>query len=111
MRHRLTETVTIQQDVETVSAATNAATHAWVPYAKRSAEILTGTAREVFRAQQLRPETTHVVRLIYDNLTADINERMRLIWGTRTLGLLSVEDEDKNARRGRFVILQCAEQK
>lgn len=85
-RHR----VTIQTLTESYDSGETTST--WADTAERWAWIQEGEAREVWRAQQVDSQITHIVWLrYYDGLNSKDN---RLEFGTRTLNIASVSQPD-----------------
>ncbi len=101
LRHR----VTIQQRT-LVQDAAGAATYTWATFATVWAEVRTpaGMERLAPEVDQVRASLTHTVRIRSGSGT--ISPAMRVVWGSRTLEVISVTDPDN---RGESQVLLCNE--
>ena len=87
MRHR----ITIQKPTRT-SDNYGGASVVWSTHVNTWAAIETKTQAEPVFAQQIRPETTHIVRCRY---FAGITEAMRISFGSRVFKIVAVHVMDE----------------
>ena len=100
---KLKHLITIQQNTPTVSAD-GGLVDAWTTFAADIwAEVQTSGGREFWRQRQLNSELTHAVTIRH---LADVKPAMRLSWGSRTLQIISVVD-DENKQKS--TVLNCRE--
>lgn len=102
---RLRERVTIQQESVTRDGS-GEQLKSWTEVATVWAAVTPGASSERFLASagQRVAEVTHTVRIRY---RAGITPKMRLLWETRILEIISVVDPDG---RLRTTILLCSEE-
>lgn len=91
LRHR----ITIQSATEAADAAGQLIRtwSAWLEH--EPAEVLETAGAETVRGLQVSANATHLVRIRY---RADVTETKRIVWGTRTLGIVNVRDVDGRRR-------------
>ena len=100
----LVHRVEIQRLTETPDAY-GAPRHTWRTVATVWASIEDGQGRELFRAQQVKPEITAVVKIRwFEGLTA----KDRFKWGPRTLNIDGVSE---GKRRRVEMVCQCVEER
>lgn len=111
-RYALTEKITVVKDISTTTddAATDYGERIpeWATHWQGFAKVNTATSIEVYRASQTIAVCSHVLRIPWDYTSSTINERMRVTWGSKTLGIVSVVEEN-NERR--WLLLVCQEVK
>lgn len=102
---RLRERVTIQQQSITRDASGEELI-TWSDVATVWAQVLPGASSERFQAAagQRVAEVSHTVRIRF---RAGITPKMRLVWETRVLEILSIVDPDGRRRTG---LLLCSEE-
>jgi len=101
LRHRITiQTATFAPDAAHQPIPTWAA---WL--SNEPAEVLETAGAETVRGLQVSATATHLVRVRY---RTGLTERMRIVWETRTLGILNVRDVDG---RRRELWISCREAK
>jgi SPP1 family predicted phage head-tail adaptor len=98
----------MRERVEIQSLATSrdelgSITETWSELATVWASVRSVSAREYYAARQVNAEVTHRVAIRY---RSDVTPLMRLIWGSRTLEIVSALDKDG---RERFLELLCTE--
>lgn len=101
LRHR----ITVQSATDAADAAGQLIRtwSAWL--SNEPAEVIETTGGETIRGRQVSAEATHLVRVRY---RSGYGETKRIVWGTRTLGILHVRDVDG---RGRELWIQAREEK
>jgi len=71
------------------------------------AEVIGEGGREVYYAQQIHAETKFVVKMLADTVTRAIKPNVhRLVWRSRTLGILGVRQENY---RDNELVFDCTE--
>lgn len=73
-------------------------------FAVRWARVIPSAGKETWRNEILSAETTHVVEL--REYTAGVTPKMRVVWGSRTLEIISVRHDEM---RHRETTLECRE--
>ena len=91
LRHR----VTFQTDAGTADAAGQVIESWGATLTNEPAEVIETGGAETVRGQQVDATATHLVRVRY---RTTITEQMRIVWGTRTLGIVNVRDVDGRRR-------------
>lgn len=99
LRHR----VTIQSPAEAQDAGTGQVTLTWPTFATVWASIEGGGGREFVSAALQQADATDVVEIRY---ISGVTPRMRIVYGSRTLEILSAQDSDGRRRR---LLLMCRE--
>ena len=64
----------------------------WIRFAQRWATVFNKGGREVYRAQQVQTNASHVVRMPFDSLAETITTEMRIVHGGQKLNVISVSD-------------------
>ena len=64
----------------------------WIRFIDRWASVFNKGGREVFRAQQVQANATHVVRMPFDSMIETTTTRMRIKHGGKKLNIVSVSD-------------------
>jgi len=64
----------------------------WIRFAQRWATVFNRGGREVYRAQQVQTNASHVVRTPFDSLAETITTEMRIAYGGQKLNVISVSD-------------------
>ncbi len=102
---RLRERVTIQTE-DVTRDASGQELKTWPDVATVWAQVLPGASAERFLASagQRVAEVTHTVRIRY---RAGITPKMRLVWETRILEIISIVDPDGRTRTS---VLLCSEE-
>lgn len=101
---KLRERVEIQQATDALTES-GQAVKTWSTYASEYAEVRTPTGRDFFGQDKFNAQVSHVVRIHWNS---GVTEKMRVIWGARTLNI-SVISEDNT--HGRWMWLNCLEEK
>lgn len=91
LRHR----ITLQQDAGTADSAGQVIENWSTWLANEPAEVIETGGSESLRGQQIDATATHVVRIRY---RTGVTERLRIVWGTRVLGIVNVRDIDGRRR-------------
>ncbi len=87
LRHR----IEIEQDIGVADASGQVVPNWQVWRAREPAEVIQTGGAETLRGHAIQATATHVVRVRFRE---GYHEKMRLLWGTRTLGVVSVRDID-----------------
>jgi SPP1 family predicted phage head-tail adaptor len=101
LRHR----ITAQEDEGTEDSAGQVIPNWQTWLANEPAEVIETGGAETLRGQAIQATASHVVRVRYRD---GYHEEMRLLWGTRILGVVSVRDIDG---RRRELWLGCQERR
>ena len=102
---RYRDRVELQRLVETVpDEFGQRAPEVWETYATRWAAVKTLQGRELWAAQQVKPDVTHLVSLRSDELS--VAPKDRLLWEGR---VLNVEAAPSPGSKGREIQLTCRE--
>ena len=80
----------------------------WIRFADRYAAVFNKGGREVFRAQQVQANATHVVKIPFDTMADKITTRMRFRHNGSTLNIVSISDVMGDRRELEFI---CEESK
>ena len=103
-RHR----ITIQRDDGTEDDAYGAHTPSWAAlYDSVPASIDTGGSMKFYVAHQVEQAMTHLVTIRYIS-GLDIGDKLRIVWGSRTLDPLGPPIDVKGKRQ--HLEFRCAEQ-
>lgn len=108
----LNELVTIQEPA-TAAASENeygeidlAVAEGWVRVDDRWAQVLTQGSREVFRAQQIQPDISHIVRVRYDSTTKNLHPKMRLLVRGNPVHIAGIQNVNM---QNEYLELNCRE--
>lgn len=80
-------TVTVQRITEAVNDY-NEKVPTPLNVAKLGAEVVSQGGREMWRAQQVQPEATHLVKLLDSGVSRDITPEYQFVWEGKTLGII-----------------------
>jgi len=92
--------VTFQRKSES-QTATGELTHTWADFAEIWARVDAAKANERFVSEQELPAGSYTVWIRW---RGDIDENMRIVWGSRLLDIKGIPDQQ---RRGRFLAIFC----
>ena len=80
----------------------------WIRFVERYASVFNKGGREVFRAQQIKANATHLVRLPFDSTSEKITTAMRFRHNGSKLNIVSTSDVMGDRRELEFI---CEESK
>lgn len=80
----------------------------WETYAVRWAAVKNMSGREWWKSNKINAEVTLIIKIPYDRFTQNINSKMRIRLGDRTINIVAVTDPDEMHE---VIEMQCKEQK
>lgn len=101
-RGALRHSIVIQSTTQT-RGSDGSVVDAWGTYATAWAEIVPLQGSEDYIAQGLNASVVHRVAMRY---ISGIVPKMRVLWGTRTLEIVTVRNLDE---RGKWLVMNCEE--
>lgn len=108
----LKELVTIQEPATAESVENDygeidlTVTDGWTRVDDRWAQVLTQESREVFRAQQIQPDISHIVRMRYDSTTKNLHPKMRLLVRGNPVHIAGIQNVNM---QNEYIELTCRE--